>query len=138
MGDYYLNEDNCNKRLLEDYYKYNTLILAVDFDNTIYDFFNKWLEFNDVLKLLKRAVALNMKIVIYTASVEYEKIEKYCERIGLKIEGINKNLLKEFENSGKIYYNLLLDDRAGLPSAYNQLLFVVEKLEQKEEIKWYF
>lgn len=48
-------------------------------------------------------------------------IQEYCKEIGIKIEGININYLPQFKNSGKIYYNILLDDRAGLETSYNIL-----------------
>ena len=39
-------------------------------------------------------------------------------------------MLPQFEGMGKIYYNLFLDDRAGLSSSYNILKTVVEKIKQ--------
>lgn len=130
--DYYLNDINCAQRLYNDYKKYGTLIIALDYDNTIFDFFNKGLIFNDVISLVKECSNIGMKIVIYTASQEYDKIETYCKKIGLKIEGININILEQFAKSGKIYYNILLDDRAGLASAYNQLNWVLDRIKEEK------
>ena len=101
--NYYLNEENCYKRLLTEYKKYGTIIVAVDYDGTINDFHNEGLTFDNMISLLRK-----------------------CNKIGFKIEGINKQLLPQFEGRGKLYYNILMDDRAGLPSTYRILRRLVE------------
>jgi hypothetical protein len=39
--DYYLNTENSSNRLLVEYNKYGTLVVAYDFDDTVYDFHKK-------------------------------------------------------------------------------------------------
>jgi hypothetical protein len=124
--DYYLSEDNIYKRLLTEYEKYGTLIVAVDFDGTISDFHNEGLTFDKVISLLKDCNRLGFRLVIYTANNDYELIQSRCETLGIKIEGINKQLLPEFTDRGKLYYNILLDDRSGLPTAYKILRRLVD------------
>ena len=126
--DKYLNQNNVVARLLKEYYKYGTLIVAVDFDCTIFDYHNEGIHFDDVITLLQRCVERGMKLVIYTANQNHRLVSTHCENIGLKIEGINKQLLTQFENRGKLYYNILLDDRAGLKSAYEALAEAVSNL----------
>ena len=119
--DYYLHEENAYKRLLADYKKYKTLIVAFDFDGVISDFHNEGFDFSDVIQLLKDCNKANFKLVIYTANDKHNEIYKRCSDISVKIEGINKQLLPQFKNVGKIYYNILLDDRAGLATSYRIL-----------------
>ena len=126
--DFYLEEENCFNRLWDEYIKYGTLIVALDYDGTINDFHNEGMEFNDVISLIKKCNGLNFKIVIYTANNKYNEIEDRCKELEIKIEGINKQLLPMFEGRGKIYYNILLDDRAGLRTSYNILKKVVDNI----------
>ena len=136
--DFYLSEQNCFNRLFNEYKKYKALIVAVDYDGTINDFHNEGLEFFNVIDLLKKCNDLNFKIVIYTANNKYDEINSKCKSLGITIEGINKQLLPQFKDRGKIYYNILLDDRAGLYSSYKILKKLVDLINEnsKEDSKW--
>jgi len=131
MVDQYESWTNAASRLLEEYLAHKTLIVALDFDDTIYDFHNKGYDYSNVIHLVQRCNKLGFKIVIFTANKDHELVNKHCNEIGIKIEGINKQLLPQFEGSGKIYYNILLDDRAGLGSSIKLLKSVVEYAEGK-------
>ena len=124
MEDPYLNYVYCYDRLLHEYELYKSLIIAVDFDDTIYDFHKKGHTYKNVIDLLKECSRRGFKIIILTDNSNHKLIEMYCNQIGIHIEGINKNVIDKFDDCGKIYYNILLDDRAGLPSAY----FLLNKL----------
>lgn len=120
--DFYLEEQNAINRLVEEYKKFKSIIIALDFDDTIYDFWGKGRKYDCVINLVRRCVDnLGCKVVIYTCNKDHALILDYCKKIDLKIEGINKQLIPIFEGSGKLYYNVLVDDRAGLRSAYNEL-----------------
>ena len=43
---------------------------------------------------------------------------EYCKHFGIAVDYINEN--PEIMNTRKPYYNILLDDRAGLECAFNQ------------------
>jgi hypothetical protein len=81
---------------------------------------------------LKRCNENNFKLIVFTASEKerFEKIEQFFEDNLIKIEGINKNLLDKIGNDGKIYYNLLLCDRAGLGQALETLEILLEKINK--------
>lgn len=118
-NDYYLNRRNFYKRLKDEYYKYGKLIIAFDFDDTIYDFHNKGRHYNKVIKLLQdwRGDAY---FILYTASDEtrFQSMKLYMEEHGICVHAINENISKNVPQGGKIYYNVLLDDRAGLNTSY--------------------
>lgn len=59
-------------------------------------------------------------------SEEQEKLE-YCKSQGIKIDYLNESpfLIGEWKGK-KQYFNVLLDDRAGLESAYNNLKYVLD------------
>ena len=132
--DYYLNEENCYNRLLAEYEKYGTIIVAVDFDGTINDFHNEGLEFDNMISLLKKCNEIGFRLVIYTANDNYYEIYKRCDDMGIKIEGINKQLLPQFEGRGKLYYNILIDDRSGMVTSYNLLKRIINHIQQLEKL----
>ena len=131
--DPYLNVNRCTRRLLADFNQYKSLIVAVDFDNTIYDYHQKGRQFPQVVNLLKRCNVLGFSIVIFTANQDKGLIWKTCTEMGIEITGINRNVLTGFSNSDKIYYNILLDDRAGLKQSYDTLLKVVTHAEEENK-----
>lgn len=127
MQDPFLNKNTTFLRLLEEYRKYNSLVVAVDFDNTIYDFHKKGYTFPAVIDLLKECNKVGFKVVIFTASPKerFDEIRQYCKDIGVFIDGINEEVIDSMKGGDrtnrKIYYNVLLDDRAGLGEAYEVL-----------------
>lgn len=127
MNDPFLNYVFCYDRLLREYELHHSLIVAVDFDDTIYDYHNKGHTYTNVIELLKKCSKRGFKIIIFTANKDHKLINNYCNKIGLNIEGINKNVIPQFDDCGKIYYNILLDDRAGLPAAYFFLNKLIEE-----------
>lgn len=142
--DPFFNTDNCVNRLLDIYEKNPRLIIAVDFDDTIFDFHEKGYLFSYVEKILQEAQKLNFYIVAFTASPSsrFGFIKKYFLDKCIRLDAINENVINSpFGNSGKIFYNLLLDDRAGLGQSYDVLKKVIEKIKSKmnkEELKKQF
>ena len=51
--DYYLDEENAYQRLLNEYQQYGSLVVAFDFDNTVYDFHQQGHSYQDVICLLQ-------------------------------------------------------------------------------------
>jgi hydroxymethylpyrimidine pyrophosphatase-like HAD family hydrolase len=141
MNDPYLNEENCYLRLLEEYKKHNSLTVACDYDNTLFDFHKKNYTFDAVIELLKECQGLNFKLVIFSASPKerHASIFEYCESLGLLFDGINQDVVDwrkervdgslDYSQS-KIFFNILLDDRAGLESAYKTLRAVVDEIKK--------
>jgi len=136
ISDPFLNTNRIFNRLEEDYNRFGTLYVAVDFDNTIYDWESHGYRFEKVIALLKDCNKYDLKLFIYSASPKerYPLIKEYCESIGIKIDAINEDLYdwqdksKDYTNS-KLFYSILLDDRAGLPTAYHALHAFLTHLE---------
>jgi hypothetical protein len=120
------------KRLYEEFKRYGSLAIGVDFDNTIYDFHKKGYKYETVINLCIRAVDLGMKVHIFTANPDHELVERYCAEKGIQIEGINTCGVKLGWDSRKPFYSLLLDDRAGLISAVEDLDRLVSILEDEK------
>ena len=64
--DYYLNSDNSFERLLDEYQKYKTLVVAFDFDDTVYDFHKKGRLYSDVINLLRALKEINCYLICWT------------------------------------------------------------------------
>ncbi len=134
MIDPFFNTVECAVRLKKEYEKHKRLIIAVDFDDTVFDFHNNGNDFDNVIDILKRCKKLGFYIVCFTASdpERYKGIWDYFWMKGVELDSINKNPIDlPYGKHGKIYYNILLDDRAGLYQAYTTLDIVVSQIEQE-------
>lgn len=129
--DPFLNDFTAIHRLMNEYHRHNKLIVAYDFDNTVYDFHKKGYTFERVVKLLRRAHELGCYLIVYSCSdsSRYDFIRSYLDENEIPFDTINENCPDTNFSGGKLYYNILLDDRAGLSSAYNILSEVVFNLE---------
>ena len=132
LDDPYFNCDTCVNRLFDEYKKYGKLIIACDWDVTLYDYHKKGFKYPKVIELLKECQELNFYICIFTGSPKdkYLQILEDAKNLGLKISSINQNPFPmPFGNDGKIYFNHLLDDRAALGMAYQILRETVLKIK---------
>lgn len=126
VTDPYMNNLRCIKRLYENWVEHNEIIIAFDFDNTVYDFYNKGYVYKKVIRLLKKCKNLGCTLILITCCDEtkYNFIINECRKAGIEIDYINESPPYIPYHSSKIYYNILLDDRAGLRSAYKILNIV--------------
>lgn len=132
--DFYLNSNNAYKRLEDEYLKYGKLIIACDYDDTLYDFHKKGRTYNDVINLLQRWKDY-AEIIIWTGNGEekYDDITKYLEENDIPFNGINCDSNVKV-NGRKIYANVYLDDRAGLQEVYGMLEYLITMIEMGEII----
>lgn len=132
MNDPYLDNTVTYNRLLSEYRQYGKIIVATDFDDTIYDYHKKGNTYTQVIDLLKECQALGFYICVFTGTpkAKYDDVHSYCKEIGLNIASINTNPFPmPFGNDGKMYYNILLDDRAGLRESYRTLRRLVDEIK---------
>ena len=133
MTDFYLDNTNAINRIVEEWRKYKKIVIAYDFDDTVYDFHKKGRTYNDVIKLLQRCKKVGAFFVVFTAcgKDEEEKIKLYLDENEIPYDKINENLDFIKFTGRKVYYNIMLCDRAGLQSAYECLLESVEQIEKE-------
>lgn len=129
------------ERLYQEWKQYGKIIIAVDFDDTI----SPW-KFKDkedlekldrIIQTLRVAYETGAYIVINTScnSDRYHEIEEYCEKVKLPINAINLNPINlPYGNNGKVYANILLDDRAGLDEALEMLNIAMYKVRGDKAI----
>ena len=119
--DYYLTKANTFQRLLAEYQRYQSLVVAYDFDNTVFDYHQNGWDFPQVIDLLRKLKKMNCHLIIFTANEDEAFVENYCRQHQIPFDAINKNPPFHKSTSRKIYYNILLDDRAGLAEAFEHL-----------------
>lgn len=120
MEDRYSHYTESLSRLQEEYNKYETLYIAFDFDNTVFDYHQKGDTFPKVEELLKKCKEEGLKLILFTAN-EQDKLNSaidFCTKRGYAPDYINESPIMD---TRKPFYNLLLDDRAGLGEAINLL-----------------
>ena len=120
-------------RLIQEWEKYGRIIIAYDFDNTVFDYHGVGDTFPRVISLLRRAKELGAYLILTTCCDDSEipRIREYLERNNIPCDIINDNAPFIPFKSRKIYYNLLLDDRAGLPSASDDLELAMDLIESR-------
>lgn len=123
----------CIYRLKSEYCKYKSLVIGFDFDNTVFDYYNKGGDYTEIINLLKECKDLGFTLCLYTLETREEWLDwkiKYCEHFGFKPDYVNDSPI--LQGAKKPFFNLLLDDRAGLESAFIILKSVVDyaKAEQ--------
>ncbi len=133
LNDPYTFTDHCVARLWTEYQKHPRLIVAIDIDDTCFDFHSKNRTYPRVIKLLLECEALGFYLVIFTARAP-ENIPHavdYIKGLGLTVASVNTNPFPlPYGNNGKPYYNILLDDRAGLGQACETLSRLIAMIKR--------
>lgn len=126
--DFYLNPENATKRLLEEYNKYGTLVVAFDFDDTVYDFHKKGQNYNAVINLLRELKVINCYLICWTGQEDTKFVENYLIKNKIPFDTINENPPFYKSTCRKIYANAYLDDRAGLKQVFIELSELIKTL----------
>lgn len=108
------------QRLIEQYQKQDRLIIAYDFDDTVSPYVcSNCTEVQSVLRMSKEN--LNAYFIVYTCNSNHQKIKDFLDYNRLPYDCINApapfSPLTPAAIGEKLYYNILLDDKAGLGEA---------------------
>jgi hypothetical protein len=131
MKDQYMNQDNVVDRLLAEYRLHGGLVVAYDFDNTVYDYHMRGESYEmviDLIKKLGKVKGIELTVWTGTAKERYDFVQQYLNQNDIPFHKINENPVFFNSSSPKIFYSILLDDRAGLESAYNALVDFLDKI----------
>lgn len=132
INDPYLSEERVYERLKREFKKYGKLIIAYDFDYTINSYRNEPWEYPEVVNLLKRWAPYGY-FICSTASPKsrYVEIKAKVKELGVPLDYINENIKGiDMPKGGKLYYNILLCDRAGLSECYRLLKRLITEIEE--------
>lgn len=102
-------------RLIEQYKNQERLIIAYDFDDTVKPYWCSSCEdVKSVLRLCKDV--LNAYFIVYTCNTNHDKIREYLTEEEIPFDTINQNapFINTSHISGKLFYNVFLEDKAGL------------------------
>jgi len=119
--DEYLKHNASFLRLLKEYNEHKSLVVAFDFDNTVYDFHKKGSTYYDVILLLQELKFVGCYLICFTANPNKHFIIDYLLKNKIPFDSINENPPFFKSDERKIYFNALLDDRAGLSQVYTEL-----------------
>lgn len=128
------NHVKCCERLTREYLAHDgQLLVAFDFDNTVFDYHGEGGDYSCVINLLREAKSLGMKLILFTVDIKYDNIYskfKWCRDNGIEPDYVNKSPV--MSSSIKPYYNILLDDRAGLVASFEQLSSVIDVIKKEK------
>jgi hydroxymethylpyrimidine pyrophosphatase-like HAD family hydrolase len=127
----YTDHDTCVTRLVEWRRTNGRIIVAFDFDNTVYDYHSRGHDYSDVVVLLREARDVGAFLIVFTGNGDTEFVRSYLEREGIPYDVINEQASFLTTTARKIYYNLLLDDAAGLASACEHLRAYIDIVKTK-------
>lgn len=126
--DPFMIKENVKDRLRNELQKYGKLIIAYDFDYTVHDYLNEGYTFPKMIELLQlwRPYAY---YIVFSASPEsrYDYIKEYLNENLIPFDVINDEVI-ERNYTRKVYYNVFLDDRAGLGETYSILMELYEEI----------
>ena len=121
--DPYLNDLNCVKRLVTEWVKHKSIIIAYDYDNTVFDYHGLGYKFDGIISILRECKEYGAKFIVFSCSPteRHCEMKDYLNENNIPFDKINENIIELHGGEGKLFYNILLDDRAGLKSAYSVL-----------------
>lgn len=115
------------ERLVKQYQKQDKLIIAYDIDDTVRPMYCA--DCGDVQSLLRMIKnTLDAYFIVFTSNEDINGVKEYLDKWDIPYDAINENAPFVPFEKGKIFYNVLLDDKAGLGEVVNtlkQLLYLV-------------
>lgn len=129
--DEYLKPNASFLRLLNEYRTYGKLVIAFDLDNTVYDFHKKGETYEQVITLIRELHDADCYLICFTANSDRDFVEAFLQNNHIPYHSINENPPFFKCDERKIYFNALLDDRAGLHQVYTELKLLL-KLTKNE------
>lgn len=135
--DFFLNDRNCSDRLFDEWKKYGSIIVAYDYDNTVYDYYQRGYQYNDVIELLRECKRNGFHLTVFTSCNDdrFQEIRNHLTENNIPFDGINETPDFIPFKGRKVYFNILLDDRAGLKSAYDQLWNLIYSIRSYNQNK---
>lgn len=126
-GDWYV------ERLIREWLLHGKIVVACDFDDTIFpwgDVDPKLLRRAINIVILAQSVGIYLTIWSACAPARFDEIREWCHRAKIHVDSINENPIPlPYGNHRKMYYNHLLDDRAGLEQALDMLEYACYRVQ---------
>lgn len=114
-------------RLITQYKKQDKIVVAYDFDDTVRPMYCASCE--QVQSLLRKiSNTLDAYFIVFTSNKNIDDVRNYLDKWEIPYDSINENAPFVPFKEGKIFYNVLLDDKAGLGETVNtleQLIYLI-------------
>lgn len=119
----YMDKTVVVDRLVREWRQHGKLVIAYDYDNTVFDYHNEGHDYSSVIELLRECKRYGAHLVVFTACEEekFPVMRQFLDDNRIPYDAINEQPDFLPFTGRKIYYNILLDDRAGLESACKAL-----------------
>lgn len=120
-------------KLVATYNEHNCIVVGVDFDDTVFPFTNSMFV-EDRCKIVRDlliSIRSNITLCLYTVADEQTlkyKVE-IMNQYGLSPDYINDSPVSPWEDSKKLFFNILLDDKAGLNETIETLTKFKDRIE---------
>lgn len=115
ITDPYTEHQKCFRRLIKEFYKNESLIIGLDIDNTFFDCHSLGFEFPRLINAIKIAKSRGFTICAWTINDIATVNCRFKEVFGFEPDHYNDSPISfPGKESRKPFFNLLLDDRAGL------------------------
>lgn len=137
--DFETNKERTNmklaQKLVAQWEQFGKLVIAFDFDDTVYPFTEGYNP-EPVLKALRTAKAQGHTLICFTCRSDQRVPESYCKVEGIEYDYFNESPINNnVTGHGKPYYNIFLDDKAGLGEALSQLEHALSIIGVKQKIQ---
>ena len=131
--DTFFNDSALLEKLKVHYHNYGKIIVAYDYDDTIAPtYMSKCCD--DVIALIKELKPYAV-FICYTSNHYPEKVKQYRKEHDIPCDAFNENvdyMMEKYGHMRKVYFNILLDDKAGLGQAYRILKTFLEWVKTEE------
>lgn len=119
-------------RLIKEYMEHGKLIVAYDFDDTVFDYHKKGFTYDRVINLLRKCHKAGFFLIVSTSreDARIPEVKEYLEKNDIPYDLINENAPFVPYTAKKIYYNVLLDDRAGLRIPIQSLEILLDYINE--------
>lgn len=126
-------------KLITAYSKHNSLIVGVDFDDTIFPFskseenVERCRRVVNLLLSLKQEMGVDLVLCLYSVADAQSLVykEHIMDLYGLKPQYINEGPIDSHWGSKKPFFNILLDDKTGLNDSMKTLEAFKEYVKER-------
>lgn len=125
-------------KLIEQYKQHRKLIIAFDFDDTVFPYSKDVDGFiiSKCQECVRKANEQGHDVILFTCRDDQRIPSQYFHFNNMRYDYFNESPVKDVDTGmGKIYYNILLDDKAGLYeslSTLQQVLLTIDELKQEK------
>lgn len=120
--DTFFSDQALLDKLLSVYREHKKIIIAYDFDDTIAPTYMAS-DCSEVMLLLKQ-MRPYADFICFTSNTNTQKVLGYIQKHNIPCDYLNENtdyMVQKYGPVRKVYFNILLDDKAGLGQAYRVL-----------------